>query len=340
MDEKPALKVNNERENTTREPEKPVRGLIWYSLLFVFIGLAFLFFACTRYYVEVPEGFTDEIAKATAHTFLIAIAFYVIRRLSHVKTGKKGTTFFYISIIFCILTVYQSVSLLIKASDTGNTLSKVASIYDDVYEGKPISKMKTNGRDQYGEMTPLMNIMLESANTIQKDFSAMNYEIQECQLDSIFKPETLTQAQLLSEALSHYETAINVLDKYEKQIQLRFDECLINIRNSSLPENLKNRALSSAKKENDQGLKSMLELFEIRRKFIAEARNLLIYIKSRPNSFKYQNGKMVVENEEDADFGRTSMSKLRTLLQEEDNLIRKIEQEVSTKLRQVNELVR
>ena len=126
---------------------------------------------------------------------------------------------FYICIIFCIVAVYRSASLLIEASGAKKTLSNVVSVYNDVYEGKPIiSKMKPNERNQYGELTPLMNIMLESANAIQNHLSAMNNEIQECQLDSIFKSETLTHPQLLSEALSNYEKAINVLDKYEKQI--------------------------------------------------------------------------------------------------------------------------
>lgn len=339
MDEQPDTKLRNEQENINREHGKPVRNVIGYSLLFTFIGLAFLFFACTKYYIEVPEGFVHELAKALGHTVWIVIGFYFIRRISHSKAGRKGTTFFYISIIFCILAAYQSFSLLMKASSAKKSLNKVVSIYNDVNAGKDIFSPEKIATEQYGELTPLMNIMTEQASAVQKDVSAMSYEMQECQFDSIFKPETLTQPQLLSEALSNYEKAIIVLDKYEKQIRLRFDECLIKLKNSSLPENLKNRALSEFKKENDQGLKNILELFEIRRKFAAEAKTLLIYVKSSPNSCTYQNNKMVFGSEEDANFGRTSIRKLMSLSQEENDWRKKTEQEVSTKLRQVNELV-
>jgi hypothetical protein len=348
MDEQPDAKLSNEQESTTREPEKPVRNVIGYSLLFMFLGLAFLFFACTRYYIEVPEGFAHEIAKAAAHITWIGIAFYFLKRITknrgkptfHGKTGMKGTTFFYISIIFCILTTYQSLSLLIEVSSTKKTLSKVVSIYNDIYEGKQISKVETNGREQYGEMTPLMSIMTEVGSAIQKDCSVMNDEIQECHLESIFKPETLTQPILLSETLSNCEKAGSILDKYEKQIRFRYDECSTKIRDSLLPENIKNRALSSVNKENDQSLKNILNLFEIRRKFVAEAKNLLTYVKSRPNSFKYQNNKMIVEAEEDANFCRASFRNLMSLSQEEDDWMKKTKQEVSTKLKQVNELVK
>lgn len=341
MDEQPAPKVSNEQKNRNRELKKPVRNVIWYSLLFMFLGLAFLFFACEKYYIEVPEGLADELGKALGHTVWIGIAFYFVRRtILGDKTHKKGMIFVYLSIIFCILAVYQSLGLLIKASSAKKVLNKIVSIYNDANAGKEIFSPENNEKEQYGEITPLINIMTEVGSAIQKDFSAMNYEIQECQLDSIFKPETLAQPKLLSEALSNYEKATNVLDKYEKQIQLRFDECLIKIRNSSLPENLKNRALSTVNKDKDRTLKNILELFEIRRKFIAEAKNLLIYIKNSPNSFKSQNNKMVIENEEDANFGRTSIRKLMSLSQEENDWRKKTEREISTKLRQVNELVK
>jgi len=340
MDEQPDAKLSNEQENTTREPEKPVRNVLGYSLLFMFVGLAFLFFACTKYYVEVPEGFTDEFAKATAYTFWIAIAFYFIRRISHGKPGKKGTTFFYISIIFCILAAYQSLSLLVKASSAKKTLSKVVSIYNDIYEGKQISKVETNGREQYGEITPLINIMTKAASAMEKDFSVMNDEIQECHLESIYKPETFTQPILLSEAISNCEKAVSILDKYEKQIQFGFDECSTKIRDSRLPENIKNRALSSVKKENDQALKNILNLFEIRRKFATEAKNLLTYAKSRPNSCKYQNNKMICDSEEDVNFYRASFRNLANLSQEENDWRKETEQKLSTKLKQVNELVK
>jgi hypothetical protein len=200
--------------------------------------------------------------------------------------------------------------------------------------------VETNGREQYGEMTPLMSIMTEVGSAIQKDCSVMNDEIQECHLESIFKPETLTQPILLSETLSNCEKAGSILDKYEKQIRFRYDECSTKIRDSLLPENIKNRALSSVNKENDQSLKNILNLFEIRRKFVAEAKNLLTYVKSRPNSFKYQNNKMIVEAEEDANFCRASFRNLMSLSQEEDDWMKKTKQEVSTKLKQVNELVK
>lgn len=339
MDEQPGPKIGNEQENCDRELKKPFRNVIWYSLLFMFIGLAFLFFACAKYYIEMPEGFEDELAKAMAHTTLLGIVFYVLRRIS-CKTRKGVMTFFYISIIFCIFAVYQSLGLLVKVSNAKKVLNNIVSFYNDANAGKEISIQEKNGTEQYGELTPLMNIMIETGSAIQKDLSAMNDEIQECQFDSIFKTETLTKPQLLSEALSNYEKAIIVLDKYEKQIRLRFDECLIKIRNSSVPEDLKSRVLSKAKKANDQGLKNILELFEIRRKFAAEAKNLLIYVKSSPNSCTYQNNKMVFGSEEDANFCGTSIRKLMSLSQEEDDWRKKTEQEVSTKLRQVNELVK
>lgn len=339
MAEQPNPKVSNEQENFDGELKKPVKNVILYFLLFMCIGLAFLFVACAKYYIEVPEGYADELAKATAHTIWIGVVLYVLMRVSG-KTRKGGIIFVYISIIFCIFAVYQSLGLLVKASSAKNTINKIASIYNDVNAGKEISNLGKNGTGQYGELTPLMNIMTETGSAIQKDVSAMSYEFQECQFDSIFKPETLTQPQLLSEALSNYEKAIVVLDKYEKQIRLRFDECLIKIRNSSLPENQKDRVLSKVKKENDQGLKNILELFEIRRKFASEAKNLLIYVKSSPNSCTYQNNKMVFGSEEDANFCGTSIRKLMSLSQEENDWRKKTEQEVSTKLRQVNELAK
>jgi hypothetical protein len=49
---------------------------------------------------------------------------------------------------------------------------------------------------------------------------------------------------------------------------------------------------------------------------------------------------MAFGSEEDANFGRTSIRKLMSLSQEENDWRKKTEQEVSTKLRQVNELVK
>jgi len=339
IDEQPNPKVNNEQENREREIKKPILNIILYSLFLICAGLAFLFVACTKYYIEVPEGFADELASVTAHTTLLGIVFYILRRIS-CKTRKGVMTFFYISIIFCIFAVYQSLGLFVKASSAKKSLNKIVSIYNDVNEGKGISNLRKDGTEQYGELTPLMNIIIEYGTAIENDFSAMENEIRECQFDSVSKPETLAQPMLLSEAISNYERATSVLDKYKNLMQSRYDECLVNIRNSSLSDNLKNRALLSFTKEKEQGIKRVLELFEIRKKYAIEAKNLLIYIKSRPGSYSFQNNKLIFKNEEDTEFCRASIRNLMNLSQEENDLRKTIEQDASAKLQQVNELAK
>lgn len=319
----------------SKTADKRHRSFVVYSLLIIVFSLAFLAFACTKYYTRPSEGFVDHLAELTACAFWIGLLFAFLWRT--IPRHKKHVAFFCFILIICFIANYKSVKILIRSRMAKKSLSEVASILNNAIQDKLIP---ANHFDEkiYGEIAPFLQIMTDMLSAFQRDSLDLNNQLELCNLQSIFEPITLTQPLLIEECKSNYEKADSLLVEYENMVKSRYSQFTTEIENSDLAVNLKERALSSFRKSKDENLKDILEFFAIRKDFISEAKRLLAFMQDKQTTCKYQDDEMIFELEIDANVFNIYMRNLLSLSAREASLVDRTQQEALEKARELQQL--
>jgi len=102
------------------EKNTRIKHPIIYSLLIMSASVVFLGFACTEYYIDMAEGFVDELASLIAHASWIGLVLALVwrRRPRH----EKVMAFFYFALILFAIASYKSITLLGEASSAKNAI--------------------------------------------------------------------------------------------------------------------------------------------------------------------------------------------------------------------------
>ncbi len=268
------------------EKDARIKHPIIYSLLIMSASIVFLGFACTKYYIDVAEGFVDELASLSAHAFWIGLVLALIwrRRSRH----KKVMAFFYFALILCAIASYKSITLLDEVSSAKNAIKKFSAILNDVNDGRQISNEKIT-KAQYGELTEFVALSNDWIRDVLMDFEKMNKELENCNYASITNPKTLFQLVLSSQYQFNSEKAESILNRYEGIIKNRFDEFETRIRTSNLQERLKERALSSFNKTKEENLKGSLDVIKLMGAYVSEAKSFLAFMKEKQADWTYEN---------------------------------------------------
>lgn len=324
---------------TTKEAEKPrKKRCVIYCLLIMAASVAFLGFACTKYYIDVAEGFVDELASLFAHAFwigfLLALAW---RRIPRSK--RMISSLFCFALILCAIASYKSIKLLGKVSSAKNAIKKFSSILNDVNEGRLISNERIT-KAQYGELSGFVALSNDWIRDTQMDCEKMNKELEDCNYASIHNPKTLIQSALSSQCHFNFERAELILHQYEEIMRNRFDEFETRIRTSNIPEKLKKRVLSGFKKTKEENLKGILDLLKIREAYVSEAKSFLAFMKKKRTEWKYENDKFSFKSNEDASIFNSHIINFRRFAKEEASLVEKTEQEASEKRKELDQLIK
>ena len=340
--EKPEYPISSEGHlegyicESCKQPRTSNTRFTIYTLLIIIASLTFLTISCSFYYIDFAMGLVDELAKLTVDATLLGIVFLFLRRGKH--HHKKAVAFFGFALILCAIASYRSVRLLNEASNAKNALRQVVSIFDDIIADRQIPRAENNEKS-YGEMTPFVRLITDCVSEVQKESSAMHNEIGKCNLASIFDARTLTDYVLLLQCQSNYEKADNIYQKYEEITRNRLRYFPTRIRDSALPENLKQRVLSGFDRDKDEPLKNITDFFQVRNRYVSEAKKLLVFMKDKRSHYKYQDNKIIFDFQEDGEVFGVYQRSLLSLLKQEESLVEKVQQESLIKAKELENLI-
>jgi len=318
------------------EKNTRIKHPIIYSLLIMSASIVFLGFACAKYYIDVAEGFVDELASLFAHAFWIGLVLALVwlRRPRH----KKVMAFFYFALILCAIASYKSITLLGEASSAKNAIKKFSTILNDVNEGRQISNEKIT-EAQYGELTGFVALSNDWIRDVLMDFEKMNKELEDCNYASITNPKTLFQLVLSSQYQFNSEKAESILNRYEGIIKNRFDEFETRTRTSNLPERLKERALSSFNKTKEENLKGSLDVIKLMGAYVSEAKSFLAFMKEKQADWTYENGQFSFQSYENADIFNSHIRNFQRLTKEMASLQERVNTEFIQKQKELEDVM-
>ena len=341
--EKPEYPISSEGHlegyicESCKQPRTSNTRFTIYTLLIIIASLTFLAISCSFYYIDFTEGLVDELATLTAHATWLGIVFLFLWRgkLRH----QKAVAFFWFALILCAIASYRSVRLLNEAGNTQNALREVVSVFDDFIANRQISGDEINEKS-YGEMAPFIRLFTDWTSEVQKDSLTMHNEIDKCNLASIFDARTLTEHSLLLQCQSNYEKAGNIFQMYEEIVRNQLNDFPTRIGNSALPDNLKQRALSGFNRDKDETLKDITDSFQVRNRYVSEAKKLLAFMKDKRGYYKYQDNKIIFDFQEDGETFGAYQRSLLSLLKQEESLEEKVQQEGLIKAKELENLLR
>lgn len=316
--------METKQNGTNKATDKLCRNLVVCSLVLIVFSLAFLAFACTKYYTRPSEGFADHIGELLAYALCLGLVFAFIWRT--IPRDKKGMAFFCFILIICFIAHYKSFKILSESRMAKKSQDKLSSIIDDVIQEKVISSDNMD-ENTYGKMAPFLKIIADFANDVQRDSLDLYMQLESCNLESIFEPRTLTDPLLLEKCKSNYEKADNLILEFENKLKVWGDQFMSEINNSNLDEKLKERALSKYRKETDRNLKEISELFAIRKDFISEGKRLLTFMQDKQANCRYQNNKIIFKSETDGVQFQVYWENLISLVNKETSWVDKAGQE-------------
>jgi hypothetical protein len=123
-------------------------------------------------------------------------------------------------------------------------------------------------------------------------------------------------------------------------VRSQFDDFPIRIRNSDLPQDLKQSVLAGFNRTKDEALKNISGIFEVRKVFVSEGEKLLVFMKDRQTNCKYQNNKIVFDLQEDADAFGSYMGRLLSLSKQEASWGEKIQHDTLMKAKELEGLTK
>jgi hypothetical protein len=333
----PAAKSADTLAVTNKENKPSRKSFIIYSFAIVAMSVAFLAFACTKYYTTPSEGFVDQLADLTAYTFWIGLGLIFLWRT--IPRNRKQLTVFCFALVISVIAGYKSVKLLSDVSSVKNTAEKFSSILSDVNAGRQIPNEKIN-ETQYGKMTGLVALMNDWARDVQGDADRMNRELDACNLASIFNYEVLTKPDLLSTCHLNYERAEVILSQYENQAKKRFDEFTTRVKSSHIAAEQKERVLSGFNKTKDENLKSISDMLRIRKEFVSEGTKLLVFMKEKQANCTYRDKKVIFQSKEEADTFNVYLKNLGRLSEEEASQVEKVQREAAVAAKELEQLMK
>lgn len=177
---------------------------------------------------------------------------------------------------------------------------EVVSMWDDINKGQPVKKKKIRV-SEYGNATPFMQLVNDWITATQEIFLKMTTEMQQCNLASTCKPETLTDLILLSQSRLNLQKFKKILQSYEPQIKRLFNEFPQKVSQLDLAENFKQEAIAGYNNSKDNALSGILEFFEIENKIAAKAEELLDFMESKQGQVRYANNQLLFDSQFDAD---------------------------------------
>jgi len=322
-------------EESNHQNERFQKNFIIYSILIGITAIAFLFFACTKYYITPSEGFADQLAELIAYAFWIGVGLALLWRT--IPRNRKRTAVLCSCLIISIIAVYKSANLLRAASSVRNTFDRFSSILTDLSGGQHLRNEKID-ETKYGEMTELVTLMTDWACDVQRDTDKMYSELEACNLGAIYNYNVLTQPKLLSKCRVNYETAETVIKQYEDQAIKRFDEFMTRVKSSNLPEEQKKRLLSVVDRTKDENLEGVLDVLRIRKRCVSAGIKLLNFMEEKQATCKYQGNNIIFQSQEDANAFNLYLGNLTRLSEEESKWIEKTQREAETKAKEIEQL--
>ena len=311
------------------------RNLTICSFVTGAMSIAFLVFACSRYYTPPAEGFADELGALTGHAFWIALGLIVLGRRT-LRNKKRLAVSCFILIVSAIA-VYKSATLLRDASDAKTVVQALSSISKDALAGGQIPHERINGTP-YGKMTGLVELIADWTRDVQRDADRMNGELDKCNLASIFNQEMLTQADVLSRCRVDYEKAETILSQYENQVKQRFDEFKARVKNSNLDLAQKERTLAGWNKTKARNLNGALDIIGIRKAFVHEGTRYLSFIQERHPKYAYQGKKVVLQSKDDRDTLNLFLANLARLSAQETSCVERVQREAAIIAKELEQL--
>jgi hypothetical protein len=305
------------------------------SLVILILSIAFLVFACTRYYIEPSLGIVDQIAALTAYAFWIGLGCALIWR--SIARKERLAVICFALIAISIIATYKSIKLLGEVSSAKNAIKKFSTILNDVNEGRQISNEKIT-ETQYGESAGLVELINGWAHDIQMDGEKLNKELENCNYASITNPKTLFQSVLSSQCPFNFERSEVILRKYEEIISNRFDEFETRIRTSNLPERLKERALSGFNKTKAENLKGSLDVIKLIEAYVSEAKSFLAFMKEKQEDWTYENGQFSFQSNENASIFNSHIRNFQRLTKEMASLKEQVNIEFVQKQKELEQL--
>jgi hypothetical protein len=223
------------------------------------------------------------------------------------RKNKKGK----VSTIFSIFLMITATLLAFLPSSRDKNVDKemlivkqmsdeVISAWDNINRGQLVEQKKFEG-SEYGNVTPFMQFLNEWIMSTQAVFLKMTTEIQQCNLASTCKPETLTDPILLSKSRLSLQKFKNILQSYEPQIKRLFNEFPQKLAQLDIGENVKKEAIVGYNKSKDKALAGVLEFFEIEYKIAATAEALMDFMKSKQGQVRNLNNQLFFDSQADAD---------------------------------------
>ncbi len=323
-------------ERPTRQTEKQSGAkFIIYSLVILILSVAFLVFACARYYIEPSLGIVDQIASLTAYAFWIALGCVLIWR--SIARKERLVVICFALIAISVIATYKSIKLLGEASRAKNAIKEFSAILNDVNEGRQISNEEIT-EAQYGELTGFVALMNDYIHDVQVDGEKMNKELEDCNYASITNPKTLFQSVLSSQCPFNFERSEIILRQYEEIIRNRFDEFETRIRTSNLPEGLKERALSNFNKTKAENLKGSLDAINLIKSYVSEAKSFLAFMKEKQADWTYENGQFYFQSYENTDIFNSHIRNFQRLTKEMASLQERVNTEFVQKQKELEQL--
>jgi len=319
--------IENFIDNPPKTKGKVLIGIAWFLIIFQiliyfghfnlghrrdpFIELLLLDYSSSA--IAGAIGVIIGFSLISIFAFILSIIALVFRKNNY---GKITAIVSFITILINICILFLPTSENIKNQDTYSIINNMAdeftSTWDKINEGE-ILDSRNYEENEYGEITPIMQLYNNWLVDTQSDYLDMFREIEECELAMILKPETITNAKNLSKAKSNVEKLNTVLGEYETKIINRFDELPLEVSKLNISEDKIQSFLSGYNKTKNEGVDNVLVFFMIEYSLVNEMNSLLDFMALKQDQVKLSNNMLLFTKQEDTDTYNEYITNINTL---------------------------
>lgn len=335
----PQKKITDDREeilrsSTTQAAQTEKTLFFPLALTLVLIAVTVLIYASTQYYLNIAGGIAYRIGALAGYSMWIAIVSHLVWRFIFKKRMQIRLLCF--SILFFIISAYQSATMLNEVKKTKSTIKDIDSSISDFMAGEQLQQNENRSDDVLTQLSVWLN---NHMSNVQQDDLEFNARLEKL-IANIPAHETFTNYANMIRAKNELRYFRQLINDYEERLRERDNQALNRIRSLVIENKSKELMITGFREGTRQRDEYFTEYFRIERTIISVSEEMLNFLISRTGKFSIIDGELSFHSQADANVYNNYAQRINLLAEKETKLLDEYNQELFKKSKDYKDLLK